>query len=433
MVVFPHANGHTVADDDFRVAWRELCSRFPVDPVTLELPRLSRRVPIVEMEVSGQQRSLEYLCKLLVPNGYKGTAQATNTFLTRNSHVVRATLHPVRNPATTRDVKGVKLVGQIPAIVLATHIEARFEADGDLDDNEDYNAVVGLQALDGPPTQGDVVSHALAAIPAPPASIASSVPTSPYILEFIRDVHTEQYYPSYRGKHIPPGSPIVGWDDRLAAYFWPKPTDGLATNNAILKPLLTRAAKLAAQVATRAAWTPAEDADAQSLALAIFDWGGVPQKSSIMTPANIRSVFDAAILGPPAPGTPMNSGWTKVAAFSTDHLPTADQHVIWDSRVSTSVVRRLDAIFQRHRLTVVPSLFRGIGLVNVGRGGSRPIRAGQLGLRWINGYKSWSAQIAGSQFVREVCAGLNAGVVHTSRCGRWTIREVEMVLFMDGY
>jgi hypothetical protein len=432
MVVFPHANGHGVPDDDFRAAWRLLCARFPVDPVSHRLPRLSRRVPIASMEANGQQRSLEYLCKVLVPSGYKATAQATNSFLTVNRHVVRATPNGVKNPASDREVEGVELVGALPATV-PTNIEAQFEADADLDDIKGHDASAEPEPLEWPANGENSFDRSRkVATPKAPSTSSVVLPAS-YIREFVLDVHRANYFPRYLGAKVPPGTAIQGWDDRLVAYFWPKPAHGIAANNATLAPLLATASQLAIAVAAGSAWTSVEAKDAVRLVRAIFAWGGVPQKGSTITPVNIRNVFDAAIMGTIAQGTLMNSGWTKVAAFATDHLPPARRHVIWDSRVSTAVVRRLDAIFRRHGLTAVPPGFQDIGLVNIGRGGTRPVRAGQLRLKWVNGYRSWSAQLAGSQFLRKVCVDLNAGVVQTTRRGHWTLRDVEMVLFGDGY
>jgi hypothetical protein len=125
----------------------------------------------------------------------------------------------------------------------------------------------------------------------------------------------------------------------------------------------------------------------------------------------------------------MNSGWTKVAA-----LGTGDIHVIWDSRVSSSVVRRLDHLIFASGVTRLPSPYDEIGLVNAGRGGNRPIPPGSLKFKWKNGYGSWQAQVSGSAFLRCVRDELNdLKASWTKRTTAWTLREVEMVLFMDGY
>jgi hypothetical protein len=128
----------------------------------------------------------------------------------------------------------------------------------------------------------------------------------------------------------------------------------------------------------------------------------------------------------------MNSGWTKIAA-----LATGDRHVIWDSRVSTSVVRRLDQLIHLSGASGpagLPAPYHLIGFVNAGRGGTRPILSGALNFKWRRGYGSWLAQVAGSCFLRCVRDELNNPEGSwTARTEPWTLREVEMVLFMDGY
>ena len=65
-------------------------------------------------------------------------------------------------------------------------------------------------------------------------------------------------------------------------------------------------------------------------------------------------------------------------------------------------------------------------------------------LTWPNGYRSWRAQLAASALVAEVRDILNANSKEYGEMpqldpraseigGPWTVRGVEMVLFMDGY
>jgi len=140
----------------------------------------------------------------------------------------------------------------------------------------------------------------------------------------------------------------------------------------------------------------------------------------------------------------MNSGWTKVAAFATVHLegmPDRHPQAIWDSRVSTAIVWRLDQLLAAAGAAEVPDALRDIGAVP-GRGGTRPR---DLILRWRNGYGSWRCQFAGSRFVKAMRDVLNSRHRPSSAegyarmplpdgtCAPWTVRGVEMVLFCDGY
>ena len=133
----------------------------------------------------------------------------------------------------------------------------------------------------------------------------------------------------------------------------------------------------------------------------------------------------------------MNSTWTKLASFATEHLTLP--HVIWDSRVATSVTWRLEQLFAAAGLSKVPygssCIPNELGPMQVGRGGTRPRT---LKFNWKNAYGSWPAQFAASEFVRSVRDHLNANPAKypkskTHAATPWTVREVEQVLFMDGY
>jgi hypothetical protein len=245
---------------------------------------------------------------------------------------------------------------------------------------------------------------------------------------FVHDVATEPFTAHYR-KRILPRPAVTGWDARLNAYFWPNPAITGAMTTTVLAPMLAALAPLTSAVRKRIPWTLAQEADAVKISNKIFDWGSVPQDPLTVTATNIRAVIDAALSDDVDSLALMNSGWTKVAA-----LATGDSHVIWDSRVSTSVVRRLDHLIFSYGIKMLPSPYDGIGLVNAGRGGMRPLRLDTLNFRWRGGYGSWLAQVTGSAFLRCVRDELNdpkAG--WTARSTRWTLRDVEMVLFMDGY
>ena len=107
-------------------------------------------------------------------------------------------------------------------------------------------------------------------------------------------------------------------------------------------------------------WTPADENAAVVLANNIFKWGGVPQDPRTVTPHAIRAVFDAAITGTLSGPRPlMNSGWTKVAAFASEHLegtPGGNPQVIFDSRVATAILSRLDSLLTSAGYTSVPAI-----------------------------------------------------------------------------
>jgi hypothetical protein len=411
-VIFPHANNYIIDDDVFRAAWAMLVENYATSKEENDIPRLSSRISFAKLIKANHYLSLEYLCRLLVPNGYKNVAQATNPFMEANAHIVESTMAPVINPVTKRLVQGVRIIPKRNNLDrISPDIEALFESDSD---------ELGLRN-----------STTINFLPLGPIDWKN------YIDMFVDQVNNDPYQPMYRGKPI--GNIVMGWDERLLAYFWPNPSIGLSETNARLNPIINKCRKLAEAIECNRPWSKGEEVDAVAVAYDIFKWGGVPQKPEAVIPTNVRNVFEAALVGSMTKSTPMNSGWTKVAAFATAHRDDGKCNslvqVIWDSRVSTSVIRRLDSIFANERIGKLPTPYCDIGIV-AGRGGTR-INKKQLNFNWRNGYGRWDAQYIGSAFIREVCRVLNMRGMKMSRQDKskdcWTVRGVEMVLFGDGY
>lgn len=255
----------------------------------------------------------------------------------------------------------------------------------------------------------------------------------------VEHIETEPFQAQYRRR--PVGPVVRGWAERLKRYFWPTPSDGLSATFHTMTPWFERAGVLAAALDRGEAWTTHDRAAATHLAEAVLVWGGVPQRAGT-TPDVVEAVVQRALGRHVHPEPPMNSGWTKVAALATAFLETHPErhpHVIWDSRVSASIIARLDALMLRAGEGDPSAVFPGIGTVP-GRGGTRATAplATRLRLRWPNGYRSWRTQDAGSALVREVRDVLNTEGYPRMPVGDgtsrlWTIRGVESVLFMDGY
>lgn len=234
--------------------------------------------------------------------------------------------------------------------------------------------------------------------------------------------------------------PFTGWPKRLQAYYWPDPTMGYRETADAMAPWYTSAGNLSRKLQDNGAWTPEERAHATQLAQSMMSWGRVKTPKAFSehaVEAAFRRALDLDVVALP----PMRSSWSKVAALATAFLeghPRRAPHVIWDSRVSTSLVTRLDTMMSSDADSDPKSVFPGVGPTQ-GRGGSRagtPIHK-RLHLRWPHVYEKWSGQDAGSQLVRELRDTLNAEghlmpLPHGGD-GPWTIRGVESVLFMDGY
>jgi hypothetical protein len=173
----------------------------------------------------------------------------------------------------------------------------------------------------------------------------------------------------------------------------------------------------------------------QALAGQVCIWGGVPQDRGY---ADAWKVLKSAILGNRYHGAPMNSGWTKVASFATDGLPNGQ--TIWDSRVSTSLIWRLDQILRANVLQPEDLL----ALYEIGLVGSEAYQRGkpryrEYNFHWPNGYGKWPCHLAGGQLVRDMVRVLNhrpngypsmptPSGGHTA----WDVFGVGLVLFMDG-
>ena len=199
-----------------------------------------------------------------------------------------------------------------------------------------------------------------------------------------------------------------------------------------LTPWFQGAGVLSQRLLEGGGWGAEERRRAAVLAWQMLSWGRVTRQQAF-SEQTVEAVFRRALQVTGGEAAPMNSGWTKVAALATAFLEgdaARAPHVIWDSRVSTSIVWRLDRMVgvdpKRH--------FPGLGAV-LGRGGTRPR---SLDRRWAHPYGRWWGQEAGSAVTRELRDVLNEGrhgwmPLSEGGDGRWTIRGVESVLFMDGY
>lgn len=243
----------------------------------------------------------------------------------------------------------------------------------------------------------------------------------------IADIDRDPFQSHYRKK--PYNALVKGWGNRLASYYWPTPDIGLVETMARLAPLLQHGRALAESPRP---WSVATREMALQFAQEVFAWGAVPQRDVSLK--QIDLAVQAALFGRQLDLAPMNSGWTKLAAFVTAHLEEEDRsQAIWDSRVSWSLVRRFDRLLHDARHPAVPVWLKGIGKVP-GRGGTR--WAAPLKLDWPYAYRRWDSHLAAASVVRAIRDQLNASNISTPRVlngAPWTVRSVEMVLFMDGY
>lgn len=179
----------------------------------------------------------------------------------------------------------------------------------------------------------------------------------------------------------------------------------------------------------------------------VFKWGGVTRSNSerARDGAIVENVIKAALswhVSNPRP--PMNSGWTKVAALSSEFVEIEGglPQVIFDSRVAASLLTHLDDILDCVPDGSRPASFLPEPLARLGYVPSRGAKArGRRNHRigWPNGYRNWESQFAASRLVNAIRDNLNKNLMKYGKMpfspypdGRWSTRGVEMVLFMDG-
>jgi len=234
-----------------------------------------------------------------------------------------------------------------------------------------------------------------------------------------------------------------GWRNRLLNYEWPYRTTFIEASEQV-EGLANNLGELSRKLDRGCALSPAEGQKLQQATRKVFEWGGVTRGASKQSPPVevINSVIRSALSWAPVSGAPMDSGWTKIAALSTHWLEgtVRTPQVIYDSRVANALVRNVEKLAagedKEWLAGFFPCLRQRLGTVP-GRGGTRnePYQ-----LPWKSGYGSWEAQYFGSLLV---CLMRNALNAEPQRYGLmpiagkpdsvWTMRGVEMVLFMDGY
>lgn len=247
------------------------------------------------------------------------------------------------------------------------------------------------------------------------------------IVRYIAEKPFQAYY-----RRRPVGSTKHGWGERLAAYYWPAPDrDWQITCSTV--------ARLSSQIqqAIRKLEVCAGDRVVAGELLHAFKeicvWGGVklPESDSCVLAAEVLCVWQALSRGQKPPsGCRLNSAWTKLYAFA---LP--DECVIYDSRVAGAVTSILDPTM--HLFSCWPKGRSSAALGTIpGRGGSRPR---DLRWAWPNGYGAWASQKAANLLCGEVLEEINRQATTQGDCRKlndpspWTLREVEAVLFMEGY
>ena len=244
-------------------------------------------------------------------------------------------------------------------------------------------------------------------------------------IEIIVQTLAQRPYQAYfkKQKCWYPESEAVGWEARLDAYFWPTRKQTWSLNKIKFTAFCNRFGVLDKN------WDVGTDTTKTGLLSLFRDvciWGNVklPEENPDILVNEVNEALRYIDAGQIPQNCRMNSAWTKLYAVARP-----DSFIIYDSRVATAIVSLLDPYMQR--LDGAPAFepYRELGYVN-GRGGTRPRT---LRWEWKNGYQRWEAQYAANQLCNAIVERLNEAYPKKAQGNAWSLREVESVLFMEGY
>lgn len=257
-------------------------------------------------------------------------------------------------------------------------------------------------------------------------------------------IHNTPY--QYQPKRSKITYPIAkGWSNRFENYYWSSDTEPLSDWEYTLD-LTNRLGKYAQSLVALNKVDQHIQASTVSDVVDLFKWGGVLKGKNHNPPPIqiINQVIRSAASYNINTDAPMDSAWTKLAAFSTAWLESNTErppHIIYDSRVSVALLERIDeATLIDSDLSILKTrmIFSGLGYIP-GQGGNRLKRVELLKQKkWRNGYKSWSSQFISSKLVDAIVYELNHNssynkMIYKNKSFDWSPRGVEMVLFMEGY
>jgi hypothetical protein len=169
----------------------------------------------------------------------------------------------------------------------------------------------------------------------------------------------------------------------------------------------------------------------------VLRWGGC---NTSLSPRDCQGIWDYVVgqNGLRGKGVPkLGSGISKIASVISG-VPGAvlNEQVIIDSRVATSIISRVSDGINGYVMSqsAVQARWTGIGVFNCAR--VKRARTISNLISWPSGYGKWSYQIGMSRFVADLANHINnnlqlPGYSHPCNA-QWTLREVEMMLFVDG-
>jgi hypothetical protein len=221
---------------------------------------------------------------------------------------------------------------------------------------------------------------------------------------------------------LPTSGPALGWLQRLNSYEWN--SKNWASTSIILNSFIMDISKIKSMPLPQA----------HNASKTVYDnirkWGN--PKGVNLTGSQVYSFltdkWSSKI-------KIVDSTLTKLYA-----LADPDNFVMYDSRVAAAIVSIAEDIYRVRFLRINSkstrvdtvskfcSIFNHLGTYG-GTGGTRP--RGLRYAKWPYAYASVSAQLQANELCMAIRDQLNS--IHEDNKSNWTLREVEAVLFMEGY
>ncbi len=433
-MIFPQADHFQVPKALFIGAWKVWFKRFGEHDEWRKgkMPVGHSDLKLYQILEGGERFSVEVTARLMVPWSFRDTEQVDKAFFLMNPDVIRKT-------KLNDDSKeyGVRLTDQaldywdsltfLEQDMFAAYAEARIQAD-----------------IESPSSQPIIIDDAGIVMIGediyPPIVPSKNANSEGYAKALVAWIDEDVFTPMYQ--RVAVEDSVSSWHDRLEHFFWPKPRNGLMQVCHSADALMYRAELLAKGIEKGKEWNDEDKELAVKMAEEIFLQAGVPQKG--VTWENIYAVIRSAINKDVDSKAKMNSGWSLLASFATHWLNNQDGRtpmICWNSRVSTSILSRLDFLLVEAGHDSIPNVFNALGTIP-GWGGTRPR---EMSLKWPDGYRSWKTEVTASEFVNLMVNCLNNETnedgslkyaqmpIPTGGRAPWSMQGVQLVLFSDGY
>ena len=431
--IFPSADHFQIPRALYIGAWKVWFKRFHQHEEWREsqMPLEASDDKLCRLIENDKRFSVEVLNRLMVPWSFRDSKQVEEDFFLMNTDMLKA-IH---------DDDGINISARLTDQALdfwdgltfleqdlfTSYAEARIQAD--IETPSQDPVVIDDAGI-------DVIGEDIY----PPMVPEKGASDEEFARAIVAWIDEDPFTPMYQ-RH-PVGEAVSSWHDRLEAFFWPKPRNGLMQVSHSADALMYRAEILAKGIDDGIDWSAEDKEMSVKAANEIFLQAGVPQRE--VTWQNVYEVMKAAINSDTESSAKMNSGWSLLASFASHWLNGDSERapmVCWNSRVATSIISRLDFLMVEAGFDGHEGRFDSIGLVP-GIGGTRPR---ETSLTWPDGYRSWKTQIAASRFVNLMVHCLNNDKnddgslkyqqmpIPTGGSAPWSIQGVQLVLFSDGY